>query len=112
GIDAKVITFGLDSKNDFYADNISQGALGFEFDVKKGDETLGRLHMRIPGKHNVYNGLAAFAVAYDIGVSSESIDSALSKFTGAGRRFEFLYDENGITIVDDYAHHPTEISPE
>lgn len=109
GIDAKIITFGLENSNDYYADNITQGALGYEFDVINNGKTLGRLHMRIPGKHNIYNGLAAFAVTYEIGVSPESIDSALSKFTGAGRRFEFLYDENGITLVDDYAHHPTEI---
>ena len=109
-IKAKRITFGLSSQNDFYAENIEQGALGFEFDVMKKGEKLGRLHMRIPGKHNIYNGLAAFAVAYDIGVSAENIDNALSKFTGAGRRFEFLYDNDGITLVDDYAHHPTELA--
>ncbi len=109
GISAKVITFGIGEDNDYSADNIKQGSLGFEFDVKKNGNTLGRLHMRIPGEHNIYNGLAAFAVAYDMGVSVEGIDSALSKFTGAGRRFEFLYDGGGVTLVDDYAHHPTEI---
>lgn len=109
GITAKIITFGLDDKNDFYAANIEQGALGFEFDVMQKGTTLGRVHMRIPGEHNIYNGLAAFAVTYDLGVSAEGIDNALSKFTGAGRRFEFLCDKNGKTLVDDYAHHPTEI---
>ncbi len=109
GISARIITFGLGADNDYSADNIKQGALGFEFDVKHNGNILGRLHMRVPGEHNIYNGLAAFAVAYDMGVSAEGIDSALSKFTGAGRRFEFLYDGGGITLVDDYAHHPTEI---
>ncbi len=108
-ISAKIITFGLKEDNDFYAKNITPGALGYEFDVVHGGETLGRVHMRIPGEHNVYNGLAAFAVAYDLGVSAEGIDSALSRFTGAGRRFEFLCEKNGVTLVDDYAHHPTEI---
>lgn len=109
GISANIITFGKSKENDFYADNIKQGAFGFEFDVFKKGEKLGRLHMRIPGEHNIYNGLAAFSVAYDMGVSAEGIDSALSKFTGAGRRFEFLCEHEGITLVDDYAHHPTEI---
>ena len=109
GIEAKVITFGLSKENDFYADNITSAALGYEFDAYKNGEKLGRVHMRIPGKHNVYNGLAAFAVAYDMGISPEQIDSALSKFTGAGRRFEFLCEADGVTLVDDYAHHPTEI---
>lgn len=109
GIPATIITFGKEKGNDFYAENITKGALGFEFDVMKKGERLGRLHMRIPGEHNIYNGLAAFAVAYDLGVSAEGIDSALSKFTGAGRRFEFLYECEKLTLVDDYAHHPTEI---
>lgn len=109
GISAKVITFGLSPDNDFYAANIQQGALGFEFDVVKNGALQGRLHMRIPGEHNIYNGLAAFAVAFDLGISPEGIDSAVSKFTGAGRRFEFLCEKNGRTLVDDYAHHPTEI---
>ncbi len=109
GISAKIITFGLKDDNDFYAENITTGALGYEFDVIHAGENLGRVHMRIPGEHNVYNGLAAFAVAYDLGVSAAQIDSALSRFTGAGRRFEFLCEQNGVTLVDDYAHHPTEI---
>ncbi len=109
GISAKIITFGLDKGNDFYAENITVGALGYEFDVLSGGKLLGRIHMRIPGEHNVYNGLAAFAVAYDLGVSAADIDAALSRFTGAGRRFEFLCEQGGVTLVDDYAHHPTEL---
>ncbi len=109
GINAKIITFGLAKNNDYYADNLSVGALGYEFDAFKKGERLGRVHMRIPGEHNVYNGLAAFAVAYELGIGAEGIDSALSKFTGAGRRFEFLCEAGGVTLVDDYAHHPTEI---
>ncbi len=109
GIGAKVITFGLSKDNDFYADNLEVGASGYEFDVYKKGEFLGRIHLRIPGEHNVYNGLAAFAVAYDLGVSPEDIDRAFSMFTGAGRRFEFLAEGGGVTLFDDYAHHPTEI---
>ncbi len=108
-INAKIITFGLSADNDFYADALSVGETGYEFDVYKKGEKIGRIHLRIPGEHNVYNGLAAFAVAYDLGVCAEDIDRAFAMFTGAGRRFEFLCEAGGVTLFDDYAHHPTEI---
>ena len=65
--------------------------------------------MHIPGRHNVLNGLAAFAVCFDLGVPAEGIKDAAEKFTGAGRRFEFLGEYGGFVLADDYAHHPTEI---
>ena len=109
GIDAKIITFGFDSKNDFYACNISSGKFGFCFDVMHKGEKLTDIELHAPGRHNVLNGLAAFAVCFNEGVSPEGIKEALEKFTGAGRRFEFLGEYNGFTLADDYAHHPTEI---
>ncbi len=66
--------------------------------------------MRVPGRHNVYNGLVSFAVCFDMGVDAAGIASALEKFTGAGRRFQFIGEKSGVTVVDDYAHHPTEIA--
>ena len=66
--------------------------------------------MRIPGHHNILNALSAFAVAFDMGVSAFGIKEALEKFTGAGRRFEFLGEFDGWCLADDYAHHPTEIT--
>ena len=109
GTNAKIVTFGFDSHNDFYADNIKSGKYGFSFDVIKDGEKCGHLDMHIPGKHNVLNGLAAFAVCYDMGVVADGIAEAVTSFTGAGRRFEFLGEYNGFTLADDYAHHPTEI---
>jgi UDP-N-acetylmuramate--alanine ligase len=110
--DAKVkkITFGLESSNDFYATNIQKGKFGFSFDVCKGEEKLINLELHIPGHHNVLNALSAFAVAYDMGIDPKGIKDALEKFTGAGRRFEFLGEYNGWCLADDYAHHPTEIT--
>ena len=105
----KAVTFGFDSKNDFYAKNEKAGKFGFSFDVVKGEETLCNIELKIPGHHNILNALSAFAVAYDLGVSVEGIKSALESFTGAGRRFEFLGEFNGFVLADDYAHHPTEI---
>ena len=108
GIDAEVITFGMGEKNDYQAANIRKGRFGFIFDVVKHGEVIGTLEMHVPGRHNIYNGLAAFAVCDKMGVSAKGIADALAQFTGAGRRFEFLghYD---FTLADDYAHHPTEI---
>jgi UDP-N-acetylmuramate--alanine ligase len=105
----KAVTFGFDSKNDYYAKNEKAGKFGFSFDVVKGEETLCNIELKIPGHHNILNALSAFAVAYDLGVSPDGIKSALESFTGAGRRFEFLGEFNGFVLADDYAHHPTEI---
>ncbi len=110
GIDAEVVTFGFGKNNDYYAENIKSGKYGFSFDVMKKGEKIINIEMHIPGHHNVLNGLAAFAVCDNMGVSAAGIKDALEKFTGAGRRFEFLGEYNGFTLADDYAHHPTEIN--
>ena len=106
---ADIITFGFDKKNNYYAENITNGKFGFCFDVMKNGEKIGHLDMHIPGKHNILNGLAAFSVCNDMGVEAEGIAKAVATFTGAGRRFEFLGKMQGFTLADDYAHHPTEI---
>ncbi len=103
------VTFGLNKNNDYHADNIEKGEFGYCFDVIKGGRTVGHLNMHIPGEHNIYNGLVSFAVCYDMGVSAEGIAEAVYKFSGAGRRFELYGTFGGVTVVDDYAHHPTEI---
>lgn len=110
GISAEKTTFGFDSKNDYYPTDIKAGKFGFEFNVNHKGDMLCRIELRTPGRHNILNALACFAVCYEQGVSAEGIKSALEKFTGAGRRFEFLGEYNGFTLADDYAHHPTEIS--
>jgi UDP-N-acetylmuramate--alanine ligase len=66
--------------------------------------------LRVPGRHNVLNALAALTVAELMGLSLEDAAGALGKFNGTGRRFEVRGEANGITVIDDYAHHPTEIS--
>lgn len=106
---ANIVTFGFDSKNNYYPENITKGKFGFCFDVMKNGEYVGHLDMHIPGKHNILNGLAAFSVCDDMGVEAKGIQKAVETFTGAGRRFEFLGKMNGFTLADDYAHHPTEI---
>lgn len=107
-ISARKVTFGFGNTNDYYPENITAGRRGFCFDVMKGGEKYGHLCMGVPGRHNVLNGLAAFAVCDTLGVPADGIAAAVESFTGAGRRFEFL-GEYGFTLADDYAHHPTEI---
>ena len=109
-IDSAVVTYGFNESNDYYPKNITAGKYGFCFDVIHNGKKVGHLEMHVPGKHNVYNGLVSFAVCFEMGVDPSGIADAVSKFTGAGRRFEFIGEARGITVVDDYAHHPTEMS--
>lgn len=110
GISSRVITFGLGEHNDYRAVDLIPGKRGYRFTVLHQNEPVGCLELMIPGKHNVMNGLAAFACCNLLGVPASEIESALGQFYGAGRRFEFLGEYNGFTLADDYAHHPTEIA--
>ncbi len=106
-----VITFGLKSTNDYYAADIADTKEAKEcFSVMKHGEKLADVTLSIPGKHNMYNALAAFAAADQMGVDSKSIAESLHQFTGVHRRFEILGKFNGITVADDFAHHPTELA--
>ena len=109
-VSAEIITYGFDKENTYCADNLKSGKYGFCFDVLKYGKKVGEVEMHAPGRHNVLNGLASFAVCFDMGVEPSGIADALFKFTGAGRRFEFIGEAKGVTVVDDYAHHPTEIA--
>ena len=103
------VSFGIDEKNDYYAKNIIMQNSRAQFDVFKKGEKLADIHLLVPGKHNVYNALAAIASADFEGCSIENIKKGAESFGGAGRRFEFLAEIGGITIADDYAHHPAEL---
>ncbi len=82
---------------------------GVDFTVWDGDVRLGTVEMKIIGRHNVLNALAAIGVGVQLGISFSTIALALSKYEGAGRRFDVKYEDDDFLIVDDYAHHPTEI---
>lgn len=112
GIDnLEIITFGLDPKNRYYATNIAPTKGAKEnFDIVKDGTPLCNVTLGIPGRHNIYNALAAFAVADYFGVPVESIKKSLHTFTGVHRRFEILGHFDGITVADDFAHHPTELT--
>ncbi len=105
------VTYGFTAQADVSAQNISYNeTFGSKFEVLKGNELLGEIKLPVPGKHNVYNALAATAVALELDIEFEKIAEAFTKFKNANRRFEFKGEANGITVVDDYGHHPTEIS--
>lgn len=104
-----VITFGLDDGNIYRAINVELVNEFASFDLVRYGEKLGRVTLGIPGKHNVSNALAVIAAAMESGVSFEQCVKGICDFKGAGRRFEILDKVNGITIADDYAHHPKEL---
>ena len=110
-LQGKVITFGLDEQSDYYAENIRFNTAGMpSFDLLYQGERLGSLQLSVPGEHNIINALAAAACCRDLGVDAEHIISTLKGFTGTQRRFDIIgITKNGLRIVDDYAHHPTEI---
>lgn len=106
----KKITFGFSSNNDWYAENIGFSSGAFPcFDIIHNGENLGKVTLSVPGKHNILNALAALCSADYYGVDINDAVKALSSFGGAGRRFEILGKFNGITVADDYAHHPAEL---
>lgn len=108
--DKKMISFGFKDTNDYYAENLNaNGSAFYSFDVCTKGQVLGHIKLSIPGKHNVINALAAVSAAINIGVTIDECIFGIEAFRGAGRRFEILGKYAGITIADDYAHHPTEL---
>lgn len=105
-----VITYGFSSDASWQAAGFQTNAGGgSDFEVLRGGSVMGRFRLTIPGKHNVKNALAALAVADLIGLELDVARKALATFKGVKRRFELKGEANGITVIDDYAHHPTEI---
>jgi len=104
------VTYGLSAQADISAHGIRfNGEFGSKFTVWRGDEVIGDVGLRVPGLHNIYNSLAAIAVALELEVAFEKIAEALGEFAGAERRFQNRGEESGVLVVDDYGHHPTEI---
>ena len=102
-------TYGLTAQSDFSARDIEIKGLKTSFDVWQRGRKLGRVSVKIPGEHNVYNSLAAIIVAMELDMSFEEARDSLANFSGVERRFQVKGEYNGVTFVDDYGHHPTEI---
>jgi UDP-N-acetylmuramate--alanine ligase len=107
---AEIIRYGVDSPDArLVGAELESRNGGTSFVVRHDDEDLGRVALRVPGIHNVRNALAAIASGIALGTTVEAMRAGLEAFTGVERRFQILGDAAGVTIVDDYAHHPTEI---
>ena len=109
-IDRPVLSFGIEEEARFRAVNIGEYKPGFfEFDLKEWNKVTGHIRLAVPGYHNIYNALAMCAVCRFVGLTVEQCADAALNFKGAGRRFEVYGECNGALVVDDYAHHPTEL---
>ena len=114
--DRKLITYGFNPQADVRAENVRVTEAGSHYDVIIADRprgasrTIAGVHLSMPGRHNVQNSLAAFAVARELGVDGGVVREALAGFEGVRRRFTRTGEAGGIVIIDDYAHHPVEIA--
>ena len=109
GLDRHIMTFGLDSGADVYAENISFLGENSHFDIIYRGKKFTDVTLHVPGLHNVKNALAATAASICLGIRPTAVKYGLAGFNGAGRRFEFKGKFNGADVYDDYAHHPGEL---
>lgn len=109
-----IVSYGTSKEVDYRATNISYNGRESTFEVIRLGESIGKFKLALPGEHNVLNALAAISIAYKLGLSAESISQALSSFQGIGRRFQALGEvqigSHLVEVIDDYAHHPTELA--
>lgn len=108
-IHRRFITYGLTSQADYVARDIHFSDTRSHFEVFQGGRRLEHFSLNLPGVHNVYNALAAIAVGLELDIALPTIAKALDEFSGIHRRFEILGTQAGVTVVDDYGHHPEEI---
>jgi UDP-N-acetylmuramate--alanine ligase len=105
----RVVSYGTGPGTDLRATDIEAGPTGSSFVVHQAGEALGTVFVPLPGAHNVSNALAAIAVGLELGVSFAHLADACTTFAGVARRFQVLGERAGVTVIDDYAHHPTEV---
>jgi UDP-N-acetylmuramate--alanine ligase len=108
-VERRVVTYGLSRQAEVQARDVSLGPMGSSYTAASGGAVLGRIELKVPGAHNVLNSMAAVAVGLDLGVSFAAVAEGLALFTGVDRRFQLRGEAGGVTVVDDYGHHPTEI---
>jgi UDP-N-acetylmuramate--alanine ligase len=110
GIERHIVTYGLNPQADLRATDVLPDGLTMSFRVTLAGTALGTIRLPLPGEHNVRNALAAVAVGLELGIPFAEIQRALEKFAGIQRRFEKLADSKDMIVVNDYAHHPGEVS--
>jgi UDP-N-acetylmuramate--alanine ligase len=109
-VNRRYLTYGLRGKPDFSAVDIKPLDCGSRFQVKYKGRRLGAVSLRVPGLHNILNSLGAIAAGVELDIPFPLIAEALGEFAGVGRRLEIKGDRNGVLVIDDYGHHPTEIA--
>jgi len=108
-IERRVLTYGTTRQAEVRAANIRRDGLRTTFDVFFRDEPMGEIELHVPGMHNVRNALAGVAIGIELDIGFDQIRAGLGGFTGVRRRFEKIAEGDGVIVMDDYAHHPTEI---
>ena len=108
-IDKRIVTYGLSAQADYRARNPMASGLSVSFDVEHRGRAFGRFEVPMPGLHNVLNSLATIAVADELRVDREQVRASLRTFEGIQRRFSVVGEAAGVTVVDDYGHHPAEV---
>lgn len=108
-IDRRTISYGFTPQAQVRAINLEQSAFQSTFTVLYEDEVLGKIEIKSPGEHNIKNALGAIAVGLELGMQFENIKSGLERFQGVFRRFQPKLDSKELIVIDDYAHHPTEV---
>jgi UDP-N-acetylmuramate--alanine ligase len=107
--DDRVLTYGIDTDARLRADRIASDAGGTRFHVTRDGQTLGEFRLTVPGRHNVLNAMATLAVCEHAGAERDAVRGGIEAFGGVERRFQQLGEHRGIAVVNDYAHHPTEV---
>jgi len=105
----RVTSYGISGGAELRATEIEADERGSSFAVIVGDRRLGMARLQLPGRHNLVNALAAIGVGLELGLGFEELAAACATFTGVARRFELVGDRDGVVVIDDYAHHPTEL---
>ncbi len=108
-VDRRIVTYGLSTEADVVAEDVAVEGFGSTYVALRGGERLGRVRLAVPGRHLIYNSLAALAVGLELDVPFRTIAAALAGFRGVDRRFQRRGTALGATVIDDYGHHPTEI---
>src|SRR5208282_4919110 len=108
-LDRTIITYGLHKRAQWQAKRLELSASGSKFTVYHAGKPVARAQLRVPGRHNILNALAAIAAGTFLGFDLKKLLAGLKEFSGVGRRLDRLGDAGGVTFLDDYGHHPTEI---
>lgn len=108
-LDRRIVTYGVSRQADVRADRITQQGTTASYDLVYHGTRLGRIDLAVPGMHNVRNSLAAVAVGLELDIPFEKIHAGLARFSGVQRRLQVIGEAGSVLVVDDYAHHPTEV---